>query len=106
MKSVRINKPELLQRVRENRTNHYNTFEKSIRGYRDQVIQCLEKNLEDARKGREIRTFISLEQPINQTKEYDKAIKMLEVSVDDIIELTGAEFSNLFLDEWSWSANV
>ena len=41
--------------------------------------------------------------PIDQTKEYDRAVRMLELAVDENIELTEVQFANYVMDEWQWS---
>ncbi len=41
--------------------------------------------------------------PIDQTKEYDRAVRMLELAVDENIELTEQQFANYVMDEWQWS---
>jgi len=40
--------------------------------------------------------------PMNQTPEYDQAIRMLEMSVEDEVELTAGEFSQFVMDRWHW----
>jgi len=39
--------------------------------------------LEDARKGRPIQRSVTLTEPSNQVKDYDRVITMLEMSVED-----------------------
>lgn len=102
MRSVRINKEELLSKVRINRDNHKHTFEKALIGYREEVIKELEESLHNARIGKKIQTYISLEEPMNQTQDYDRVIAMLEMSEDQIIELTSQEFDHYVLDNWTW----
>ena len=106
MKTVKIKVSELMLKVVENRNNHKNTFEKALKGYRTEVIKELEISLEDARTGRKIKRYISLEEPINQTKDYDRVIEMLKMTTDEIVELTSQEFSQYVLDQWSWSEAV
>lgn len=40
--------------------------------------------------------------PEDHTDEYDKAIGMLEMSVDDTVLITHDEYRQYVLDEWFW----
>ena len=70
------------------------------------VIQELDRRLKDARAGRLINIAFSMPAPVDQTGEDDRAIQMLELSVDDVIELGEDQFSNFVLDEWRWKQQV
>jgi hypothetical protein len=99
---VTVNKVELLSTVRENRDKHRAIFEDAVKGYREKVVHALEQRLTDAKAGRRINTYINLPTPVDQTREYNKIIKMLEMSVDDEIELTQNEFAMYVMDDWVW----
>ncbi len=51
--------------------------------------------MDEVKNRRPVKHHNSLVQPVDQTKEYDRAIKMLEMCVDETIELSGAEFCQL-----------
>jgi hypothetical protein len=104
MHQVTVKKSELLLTLKKNRGEHRKIFEEAQQGYREEAISLLDKALEDARKGKEIRTFIHLEAPVDQTKDYDRAIKMLEMEVEEEITLTQNEFSQYVLDDWTWKS--
>ena len=102
MDKVRIKKSELLTAVKKNRENHRTIFLEALDGYKKEMTSRLESMLVDIRHGKRISHSISLPQPMDQTKEYDQAIKMLEMSVDEIIELDDESFRNLVMDDWRW----
>ena len=102
MNTVKVPKAKLLAKLKTNRKNHRNIFLKAQEGYRQMVIEELEEMLEDAREGKKINTYINLQAPVDQTKDYDRAISMLEMSVDKIIQLSSTEFANYVMDDWSW----
>jgi hypothetical protein len=105
MRIVRLKRIELLEKVKGNRANHRAVFEKALEGYRKMAIKELEKMLEEAKKGLRIRRAVMLIEPIDQTREYDRIIKMLEMSTDDIVELNEEGFSQYVMDDWSWKRN-
>lgn len=102
MKTVKVRREELLEKLKENRTNHRAVFERAIVVFKKKVVEELEDHLERAKKGERVPRHSQLTQPMDQTREYDQAIAMLEMSVDDEISITSSEFRCFVLDMWSW----
>ncbi len=102
MNNVIVNKDELLETLKKNRETHRMIFEDAQKGYREEAIRLLDIALNDAKIGKKITTFIQLESPVDQTKDYDRIIRMLEMSVDEQIDLTEHDFAQYVLDDWSW----
>ena len=103
MHEVTVKRSELIEIVRQNRQRHRNVFERALDGYRAQVIAQLESSLAKARRGERIQQRVTLEEPRDQTKDYDRVIRMLELSTDDEITLTQGEFAQYVMDDWRWS---
>lgn len=102
MESVNIDRAELLKILKANRENHRKIFEEALEGYREEVVKELDSMLEDAKKGKKIRRALSLVEPMDQTKDYDRVIKMLDMSKDNIIEISETDFACYVLDDWRW----
>lgn len=102
MDSIKVNKSELLTVLRENREKHRAIFLEATEGYRLAAIDELDKMLKDAKQGRQIRRSLSLVEPQDQTRDYDRVIRMLEMSQDDVVELAEHDFMQYVLDDWSW----
>lgn len=102
MNSIRVNKQELLIVLKKNRENHLTEFEKAAQGYRAFVTAELEKRLESLKNGKRISLHFSLQEPFNQTKDYDRVIRMLEMDKNDTIELSEHDFATYVEDDWSW----
>jgi hypothetical protein len=92
----------LIDRLKKNRAEHRKIFEEALVGYRNRVIEELDRRLKDAKAGRKIDTRIYLTEPEDHTREYDRAIDMLEMHTEPEIELTREEFVRLARDEWEW----
>lgn len=103
MQSVNVDRISLLETVKKNRAKHKQIFETAIQVYRKKVIKELQLRIKQAEQGKDIIRYITLEEPLNYIADYDKAIKMLEMSVDDNIRLEHNDFNCLVLDEWQWS---
>lgn len=102
MRTVKIGKAALLDKLRENREQHREVFLKAQDGYKQFLIKELEQRLDEAQKGMKVDRFIRLEEPEDHTSDYDRVIMMAEMSVDDEIELTEQDFSQFVMDQWSW----
>lgn len=108
MRSVKVNKIDLLKTVQENLEKHIAEYNESVEDYKSAVIKVAEKNLELA-KTRDLdqiakhRGFPSA--PRSHEAEYNRAIRMLQMSVDIDIELEETIFNQLVLDEWAWKDN-
>lgn len=105
MELVKIQKSALLKTLKKNRKVHRGIFLEAQDGYREKVIDVLDKALKDAREGRSIKIYFQLTAPVDQTSDYDRAIKMIEMSVDENIEISEHDFSCYILDDWSWKQN-
>ncbi len=103
MRAVKVKKDALLQIVKENRVKHYDLFDEAQSAYRTEVIKRLDIMLADAKAGKRIEMNIGLIAPVDQTPEYDRVIRMLEMSVDDEVTLTQDEFECYVMDQWAWS---
>lgn len=102
MNSINVKKIDLLTTLRENREKHRTIFLEATEGYREAAIKELDAMLEDAKAGRKIRRSLTLVEPQDQTRDYDRAIRMLEMSQDDVIELEEHDFAQYVLDDWAW----
>lgn len=108
MKTVKINRDELLAIVRENKQKHIAEYEETVEDYKKAAILIAKSNLKlansgDIKKISQTRTFPALPESYEQS--YTRAIRMLELSVEEIIELEQGIFNQLVLDEWQWKGN-
>ena len=102
METVKVKKSILLAKLRANRAEHREVFEEASEAFREEVIKVLDQRLADAKANKRIKLQIDLIQPMDQTEEYDQAIAMCEMSVDDEITLSHENFRNYVLDKWRW----
>lgn len=106
MEKVKVEKKALLDAVRKNRESHRGLFLKACDGYRAECIKRLDEALNDAKANKRIVMAFGLAEPVDMTKEYDRIIRMLEMSVDDTVELTTEEFAQYVMDDWRWAAHA
>lgn len=103
MDTLTFPKKDLLERIRTNRAEHRKIFEEALDGYHKMLIEKLDEMYNDAKANRLIDTRINLVRPTDQTKDYDRAITMLEMCNNEVITLGQVEFSNYVMDEWNWT---
>lgn len=102
MQSVKVKKDELLKILTTNREKHTAIFEEAQVGYRKRVIEELDALLAKATRGERVPSYWRLQAPVNQTPEYDRAIRMLEMSVDSEVTLSAQDFESYVMDRWAW----
>lgn len=106
MHNVKVKRDELLTRVKTNRDAHRDEFLKAQEGYRERVIEELDRMLAEARTGGRVRRAVQLVEPQDHTSDYDRVIDMLEMSQDEIIEIDATSFQQFVRDEWTWAAQA
>lgn len=105
MRTIKVKKDKLLEKLKQNRDAHRALFLKAQEGYRKVVIQVLDRSLAEARKeGGKIRIWFNIDAPIDHTRDYNRVIGMLQWHGEEDIELTEVEYTNYILDDWSWKS--
>lgn len=104
MNTIKVRREELLDALRKNREAHREVFLRSLEGFKKKAIEILEEKLATARKGIRDSVFVNLQRPTDQTREYDRWIRAMEMETRDEIELTMQDFGTYIMDEWNWKA--
>ena len=102
MQSVKVNVRELLEIIKFNRDRHRAIFEKAMAAYRQAAIAELDAAIDDARSGKKIRRSLTLIEPEDYTREYERVIAMLEMTIDEVVEISARDFAKYVRDEWEW----
>jgi hypothetical protein len=105
MKAVVVKVCDLLDKLRENREGHMETFEYALQGYREMATTHLGEMLEDARSGKPVRRSLEILEPVCHLGDYDRAIAMLEMTTEEQIEISARDFDRYVLDNWEWRAD-
>lgn len=102
MHDVKVDKSELLAKVKENRAKHREIFEEALVGYKAEALRQLEAHIERIKNGEVIRVAIQIPSPEDHTNDYDRVIAMLEMSKDDVISVHETDFGAYVMDDWHW----
>lgn len=105
-KLYRVNKGDLLEKIRENRTKHAEEYKTALVKYRERAIKALTKQLANAsEEKRRFSLTFTLPKPVNYLKQYDNVIGLLEMTTDQVIEISPGDYSCYVLDQWEWKTN-
>lgn len=112
MDIVKIPKDDLLKAIQENKVKHMKEYDEAVEGFREDAVKAIDKaakNLASSRAdiiaGKTFDIWDAVERvkkPFNHVSEYDRAIKMLEMTKEKVIEISTEKFGQLVMDEWHW----
>ena len=111
-REVKVRRKELLEVLQKNRTDHIKDYNEACAGYRqqalkriDHIFNDLRNKINDLKEGQTISIIglkFGLNVPQSHEKAYDQIIRMMEMSVDEEITLTGSQFACFVMDDWDW----
>lgn len=105
MNSIKMNRLQLLDIVRENKIKHVAEYLEAVEDYKKLVLEISQGNSKIA-KTSDLEKFKKMKAiptaPTSYESDYARAIRMLELSIEDTIEVEEDIFNQLVLDEWSW----
>lgn len=104
MQTIRVNKVNLVEKIRANRDEHKDIVAAAQVRYRERVIEELDSRLADAKAGKPINIVISLPMPTDYTQEYENALSQLEWELEDEVEIAPEDFNTWVLNQWRWVA--
>ena len=103
MKTVKVDKDDLLVKLKKNMAIHIEEYDKAVVGYRVYAKEIYEEALDRLDKHDKVTVNFDLhDQPSSHEDEYRRTIAMLEMDIEDIVELSTAEFDQYVLDNWVW----
>lgn len=102
MRTVRISVYKLAECLAASRAKHVKELEQAMAGYRRLCMEALRAKLDKFEDGEFPEAHISERKPECHTSEYDRVIKMVQMSEDEVIELTDEEFQRYVEDDWGW----
>lgn len=102
MRQVTVTAADLKKTVQKNRDEHRAIFEEAVEGYKKRAVEILEDHIARIKAGKVERVSVSLPVPQDHTADYDRVIKMLDMSVDDNVTLDEQAFAEYVMDDWGW----
>lgn len=104
MKTITMNKAELVSILWANRKTHVQEYHQTFEAYKKAVVIRLQDMLGEFQESPENYSLrVGLQRPESQEKNYTMVIEMLENDINDTVELDQHEYQNYVNDEWTWS---
>lgn len=103
MRTVKVDKAQLITKLRENKEKHGTDFKESMNGYWDAFGRELTK-MQERVKARDLNVehTVRLTRPKDHTDEYERAIQMLEWEQEKQVVLSINDFNCYVLDDFDW----
>lgn len=102
MQNIRLPKDEILNRIKENRTEHVEIVEEARQNYKQQMVEKLQEKINDVEAGKDVSHHIDLPKVVDHTEDYDRAIEMIEMSVEDTLIMSTEDYARYVNDDWDW----
>ena len=98
MRTIKVNKEKLLEKIQENKKNHIKKYKEALVAYKEEALKQLEILAERAKEG-ETDLDLDLTPPVNEADSYDKLLVQFEWEVEKLVELSQEEFNQYVHDE-------
>lgn len=104
VKSVTVNRAELIEKIKVNQQKHADTLDKANAEYRRRFIDELQSLIVKLQAGNNEVFECDLTRPRSYLHEYDNAIGMLEMSKGEEIDIEPDDYVRWVGDRWDWSS--
>jgi len=99
--TISVERKKLIGILQENRAKHEADYEKSVEGYKKFLVEHAAANVDRAASGKHPNPFPH-RKPGNYLPQYDRALGMLALSVDDNVGLSAYDYARFVDDDWDW----
>lgn len=102
--SIVVSKKVVIEKLIENRQSHIEKYDEAYKGWRIEVKEKLEKEMQKLESGGDPSLhFSQLSKPKSHEEEYNLVIEMLQMETRETIELSADEFQKFVKDKWDFS---
>lgn len=102
MRTITVHKAELLAHIEKNMKTHRADYEEALEKYRQRAVVELDALIARVRRGDTIRLVVALPVPEEHTADYERAVRMLAMDINDTVQLTEQEYAQYVDDDWGW----
>ena len=97
-RTIKIKKQELIDKIKENKKNHIELYEKAVIAYKEEALEQLGDLTTKVKNGK-IDIKLDLVTPIDSSDDYDAILEIFEWEVEELVELGQDEFRQYVQDE-------
>ena len=103
--TLNVKVEELLKILHKNMETHRQSYETALELWKSAIISELADLIRRLRQGEKVFIRSSLPVPEEHSNDYQSAIGLLEMAVDDTIKLSQDEYQTYVLDKWGWAVS-
>jgi hypothetical protein len=101
-RTIKVNKSNLIDKVKENKANHIKQYEEAKVAYRHEAAKQL-RNLKKELNDGDLDLELKLVTPVDNSKNYDDIVDMFQWEEDNLVELSQSEFTEYIQDKTSFA---
>jgi roadblock/LC7 domain-containing protein len=102
-KTVNVERLKMIESIKAGLALHTKTYNEALVDFKEYALIEVNKLQAAIAAGDYSKTAINLIQPVSHIKEYEEAIEIFEMSVDENINIDLDTFKAYFKNEWQWS---
>lgn len=102
-KTVNVNRLKMIESIKAGLALHTATYNEAQADFQQYALIEANKFRDAIAAGDFRKTSINLVQPTSHIKDYEEAIEIFEMSVDENINIDLDAFKAYFKNEWNWS---
>ena len=102
-KTVNVNRLKMIEAIKAGLALHTATYNEALEDFKQYALIEANKFRDAIAAGDFRKTGINLVAPTSHIKEYEEAIEIFEMSVDENINIDLDAFKAYFKNEWTWS---
>lgn len=108
MNNVKVKKGELLGALETNLEKHQADVSEALAARREEMAEYFKGAIVRLETNQEYqpRELIKFPMPKDNSDDYKRAICMVRMTVDEVIELTEDQFDKLVMDNWHWKQEL
>jgi len=103
--NLNVNVVELLGILQKNMETHRQHYKTALEKWKDVAIVELEGLISSLKQGKKVFIVSRLPVPEEHSDDYQAAIGLLEMAVDETIKLSQGEYQMYVLDKWGWASS-
>ena len=102
---ITANRLDVLKSLLANREEHSQIVAEARVGYVQKAKEALASKLDELQSGKIAALTFNLVTPADHSKDFDQAIRMLEMHTGDTIEVDGSLIRSFVMNEWDWMSS-
>lgn len=102
MRDLTFKKADVVKALESQLVEHKTIVQEAWEGHKKRAIEELDRALKDIAAGTRAAVLVHVRAPEDHTEEIERALEMLKMCQEDIVQLDDGEFSMFVQGQWHW----